>query len=279
MDIVKTITGAIIILVLMMAVAIPLIDDMADVAGDNEEQNTGVTNSNRMTKVSKYNSTFAYDGSGGVTINGAASTSGGFKLVGDTVSVYLPNDSIYLQVVYDVSGTATSKIYNSTTAATLTFSESTWTLAESDTVATGTITWAYVPDSAGAYYIGSTPRYIDSDAEITVVGAASAIGAGVVSGTIDDGLDVLYSAGSTTISSATVDYTATDYSNNVAKIVYTMSSSSTVDRNTFVISPVTYQTGPEPETIVPALISLTPVLLLVGLIIGIVGTVIYRRSY
>ena len=271
MDMMKTIMSVVLAVVLLMTVAVPVIDSM-DNSLNNKASNEGAADSNRHAYAEDWTSELVYDGNGHVTIGGAAVTSEGYILADGLMIHVIPTGIGFI-------GGSVAQNYISTTAATVTFSDGTWTITATGITGgseTGTYDWIVHPDRAGELYLTSLPAHVDPDAVVYVCGYQPAKGNGFVYGPVDDlEVGVTYAS---SIASATATYTEGQYNDTLTKVTITKGDTTTVERTDAVIVPVIYTTGPEPDHLVPDLVALIPVLLIAGLIVAVGWTVVRNRD-
>lgn len=143
---------------------------------------------------------------------------------------------------------------------------------------TGTYSWIVYPDDEGELYNASSTSsqvYVDSGATIYCAGIhMSTEGVAVLQGTLAH-MQVLYNY--TEVDEATIQahYTRTAYSNLLDDVTYS-GGDSEYDIHSFIV-PLKYTSGVD-SGLTGTLVSLVPVVLIVGLIIGLVTAWVLRRG-
>lgn len=145
---------------------------------------------------------------------------------------------------------------------------------------TGTFTWIVYPDDAGSLYNakarGVVPNYVDSGSTIYCSGSSAfANGPALIMGTLSS-LEVVFSKYPIAQSDIECHYTPTAYSNEFTDIVYTDGNGDTYD-DISIIAPLKYTSNVD-AGLAGTLVSLVPVVLIVGLIIGLVSVWFLRRG-
>lgn len=266
MKIANTIIGVTAVLILLMAVAVPIITDMQQSSTDPVYSENATGDGYLMSKNST-GSIVVTKTSDGVTAGGEAVTTG-YAIV---------TSSMVLQVTSSGFTVVSSGLVQACNTATdaMTISGSSWSLAYTDSdsaaqTATGTFSWIYLPDEDGTYLNATAPVFVDGDSEIVVYGTAANAGRLVAKGTIDGGLSTVfkYTSGTATYS---VSSEETDYTNTLNSVTATLQGSTATF--TSMIVPVEYTTGYE-ESTMSSLVGIIPVILITALIVAIVARVL-----
>lgn len=143
----------------------------------------------------------------------------------------------------------------------------------------GLYTWIVFPDSEGDLFNVKSERgtaYVDSDSNIYVAGATNdRDGRVVMKGTLSR-MTVVHSFYDIDPSNIVCHYTPSGYSNILTDITYTDSTDTTREVTHFVI-PVEYTVDKE-IGLAGTLVGLVPVVLIVGLIVGLVSVHLIRRG-
>lgn len=267
MKTVKMMMSIVVFVLLISVVVIPITSSMINEA-ENKAENPGATASNRYSLADTLEATVVYDGAGAVTLNGEPAED--TYIAGDGIFIHLTPTRLGL-IAGDEAG-----VYQSTNSVTITFSGSGWSYADTSSHSgEGTSDWYVYPDAAGNYFYTSTPKYVDPDDWIFIVDVNAARGNGVVAGPVDD-LKV-YATASNPILSATATYTEGTWTNSLESATLTLTDDTTAERTTGFIVPVIYSTGPETDSIVPTLVSIIPIVLIVGVVLYGVGSIIGNR--
>ena len=265
-----TIMTTVAVLILLLAVAIPVIGLMSENTGDPVySQNEG----DRMAKATSLSSPITLAKTAdGVTVNGTASTS--YTIVSSSIAINVGATAVSW-IHTNGADAATTGNLSWTTGDTLAFTGTTWSLTpgqgSSTTAASGTFSWIYYPDSSGTYVKSSGPVYVDSNAQIVTVGFLSTTKQIVTAGTVS-GLTALYGNASALGNAITITSERTDYTNTLTSV---MVGNATVGQT--LIVPVDYTSDMEP-TITTSLVGLIPLVLVVALLVGIVYHTLMRRE-
>lgn len=271
MNIAKIMVSVLAVVIMLMAVAIPIISTMSENTGTPEYEDNA-TYDYKMAKSTKLTSAITIAKTAdGYTVNGAAATSG-TAVVADTIAIQITTGVGWL---YTDGETTTMSQTAWTTGDTLVFNANSWTYTPDDdseaSAASGTFSWIYYPDTSGTYVKATTGVYVDSDSEIVTYGLLSTTKQCVTTGTIDD-LEILYANGVIGGTAITVDSTESDYTNSVTSVKV---GNATVGQN--LIVPLKYTSDIEPS-LTTNLVNIIPVILVAALIIGIVYAALLRRS-
>lgn len=263
MKIASTIVGVTAVLILLMAVALPIITDMQQSSTDPIYSD----NASEGYKMSKSNtgSIVVTKTSDGVTAGGSA-VSSGYAIVSSSMALQVTSSG------FTVIASGLVQACN-TQGDTMTISGSSWSLAyTADTAqtASGSFSWIFIPNDSGTYLNATAPVFVDDDSEIVVYGTAANSGRLVAKGTIDGGLSTVfkYTSGTATYS---VSSEETGYSNTLNSVTATLQGSTATF--TSMIVPVEYTTGYE-ESTMSTLVGIIPVILVTALIIAVVARVL-----
>ena len=265
-----TIMSTVAVLILLLAVAIPVIGMMSENTGDPVySQNEG----DRMAKATSLASPITVAKTAdGVTVNGTATTS--YTIVSSSIAINVGSSAVSW-IHTNGADAATTGNLNWSTGDTLTFTGTSWSLTpaagSSMTAVSGTFSWIYYPDSNGTYVKSSGPVFVDSNAQIVTVGFVSTTKQLVTTGTVS-GLTVLYGNASQLGSAIVITSEKTDYTNTLTSV---MVGNATVGQT--LIVPVDYTSDIEPS-ITTSLVGLIPLVLVVALLVGIVYHALLRRE-
>lgn len=280
------VVGLIISILIVSAVAIPIINESADTV-----KTAGINTSNRYVVVDAED-TFKIESTGttgSFIINGETQNVTYFRLLCDTISIYLnPNTS---EIMYPGM---TGVVSFSTTAGNyINFENGNWTLHTSTLDVTKPYTWLLHSSDTGDYGLyaatSSTSIMVDNDAKIyasqiqSTNEGAVARPAYIVSGTINDGFSGVYFSYSNG-ASQTYNLTASAKLNGEKGVVSSDLNNLTVDFNgtsvpaIVVYAPLTYHYVSDMDNSIRTIISIIPVLLIVSLLMAIVGTVFVRTQ-
>lgn len=145
---------------------------------------------------------------------------------------------------------------------------------------TGHYSWIVYPDSEAGdlyYAIGGNDVYVDSGSTIYTAGASVGTdGRAVLKGTLDR-MAVVHSYFEVDPENITCHYTASDYTNVLEDITFTDSGSADPYTVTHFVVPLKY-TADKDVGMAGTLVSIVPVVLVVGVIIGVVSMMIIRRA-
>ena len=263
------------VIILLMAVAVPLIANM--------EANTGspVMTDNqayeyKMAKATSLSSAITLEKTAdGVTADGVATTA--YVIVTDSIAV-------------NVAATGTNWIHTNgdnptttgnlawTTGDKLVFNGNTWNLTPaqgSETVAaSGTFSWIYFPSDSGKYIKANTESTgavkVDRGAVVVTVGFLSTTKQCVTTGTIAS-LSVLYGNANTAGNAIVIDAEKDGYTYDLTSVTV-----GTATHSQQVIVPLQYTSDIAP-TITTTLVGIMPVLLIAALVIGIGYRIIASR--
>ena len=280
MNIAKTIAGVLAAVILLMAVALPIIDSLDEGASTRVYSENAVgEGAFKMAKAGSAPQTFTYVmGTDGSTLNGSP-VAPGHLIVTDTLYMKIGDDNHLL--VEAIHEGAPTLINCQTDGDTLVVSGNTWTITktavseEGLTNASGTFSWIFYPSDTGTYLRTSAPVYVDDSGEIVSFGHTAAEGRAILKGTISRGMEVVmdyYKVTNISISS-----TDTDTGSNTLNSITFKAGSSTVTNTANLIVPLEYTSGFE-KGIVNSLVGLIPVILVVALLVGIVYTALLRRE-
>lgn len=142
--------------------------------------------------------------------------------------------------------------------------------------ASGTYTWILYPDEGGDWLHASAPVNVDSRSTIYTAGIVrSSDAAAIMKGSIAGGMKVIISLHEDTMTGITVDSTPSGYT-NVLNAIDVTAGGEPVEVTSFVV-PLEY-TSDKTVGMTGTLVSLIPVVLIVGLVISIVAWFFYRRA-
>lgn len=145
---------------------------------------------------------------------------------------------------------------------------------------TGHYSWIVYPDSEEGdlyYAIGGNDVYVDSGSTIYTAGASTGTdGRAVLKGTLDH-MAVVHSYFEVDPANITCHYTASGFTNVLDDITFTDAGSPDPYTVTHFVVPLKY-TADKDVGMAGTLVSLVPVVLIVGVIIGVVSLMIVRRA-
>lgn len=269
MKIVQVIAGTLAALILLMAVAVPIIANMEENTADPVYSDNAVGDGYKMAKSSTASIVVAKT-SDGVTAGGSAASTG-YAIVSSSMALTVTSTG------FTVISSGLVQACN-TAGDTMTISGSSWSLAYTDSdsasqTATGTFSWIYLPDTSGEYVNTSAPVFVDDDSEIVIYGTAANSGRLVAKGTIESGMDTVFKYTSAT-ATYSISSEESEYTNTLSSVTATLSGS-TSSFTTFIV-PVEYTSDLQPS-LTTSLVSLTPVILVVALLIGIIGATLVKK--
>lgn len=195
---------------------------------------------------------------------------------------------------YGESGNTVSASTTAGTDVTLTLSSGTATVvntASTPDTATYTYTTAYYPDDDGEYIMKNKDKsaYVHPDSTIIIANGMSVVGSRVgvfFDGTIEDGYTFSYFNTTLTVEESDVVTTYADvdeYSDVVALSKIDMHLTKGVDEAdaTYSYFLVPYEVVAEksihPDATLSAILNIIPILVIVGIVLGCVGLIAYRR--
>lgn len=275
----NTIVGVLMVLILLMAVAVPIISEMETQAEDPVYSQNSVGSGKLMEKSTSLSLVLAKTESG-ITAGGTA-VSSGYTIVSSSL-IGTVTDAGSLAVVYKADNTVAYHIM-SNVGSTLTFSGSSWTLDSSATVdevstdldATSTFSYVFHEDADGDWLRTTAPVFVDGDSTFYAYGFTRDTGRLLASGTIDSGLTAVFNYYNNS-PTFTIGATETDYTNTLNTVSLATSGGASGSLTDFIV-PVDYTTGYS-ASIVSTLIGIMPVILLAALVTAVVFRMIAKRE-
>lgn len=269
MKLTNMILSTIAVLILLMAVAIPIIGSMQNstmtpVYSDNEIGE----GSYKMAKATTW--TFSAEKAAGGATSGGEQIPVGFVIVSDTFSCQVTSSGLMCQAM-------SSDRLSQVAPDTLTISGNRWTMYDEsdDLTYTNTFSWIFYPSEAGTYMKAVAPVNVDDRSEIVTYGYSTAEGRAVLKGSIASGMSVVFS--SYAVTNMAVNATESGYTNVLESVSFHTGNSTDVTDTNNLIVPIKYTTDMTSDNVLSSIVSFIPVILVVALLIGIVGQVVFKR--
>lgn len=271
MKVIKVMMPVVATIILLMAVALPLISTMSENTSD-PEYSDNESYDYKMAKSTKLSSAVTIEKTADAyTLNGTAMTSGQ-AVVASSVVVAVTTGVGFL---YTDGETTTMSQTAWTTGDKLVFNGNAWTYtpaqASEASAASGTFDWIFYPDSTGEYVKTTSAVYVDDNSEVVTYGLLSTTKQCVTTGTVS-GLSVLYGNGVSSSTAVTITSEETDYTNTLSSVKV---GNGTVTQN--MIVPLEYTSDMTP-TLTTSIVEIIPVVLVVALLIGIIAAVLIKRT-
>lgn len=279
MKIANTILGVVVVVILLMAVAIPIISDMQEQSAEPVYSDNATGSGKLMAKDTSLSLVLAKTESG-VTAGGTA-VAAGYTIVSSSLIAQV-TEAGNLAMIYKAGGSVSMHTM-ANAGSTLTFSGSSWTLDSSTTAdetttdvdATATFTYVFHESATGKWLKTTAPVFADGGSTIYTYGFELSTGRLLASGTINGGLTPVFNYYNNS-PSFTVSAEETDYTFTLNSIGLTTSGGGSATL-TNVIVPVEYTSGYTENTL-SSIIGIIPILLLTALIIGVVYRVIINKA-